>query len=213
MIDNPKNKINEFGFDRRKCKASYGLMHDPATESEENKNVMIMGLQNFCMCCRLCDMGCKLFGEHDPHIVSNLMFNAKFMLVGYSPHIDDYPICLPFQNEASKIFEKELKKNKIKKNNFYTTNIIKCMNDRKPNKEDEKTCSDSFFTNEIKIIQPKMLVVVDKLAFGFLCPGEDYESGIGKITRGKFGKVYSISINHEKFDRQVELLSKLIKLS
>jgi len=226
------NDINEFDFDHRKCKPHYGLMHNPDTSLEENKKIMLMGLQNFCMCCRLCPIGCSLIekGEDkcDPHVMSNMMFNAKFMVIGQNPGINECRAGTPFIGDAGKNFDEELENNGIDRTYFYISNVVKCFtrkadgtNNRKPNAKEKETCSVTFLANEIKIIKPKLIITLGESSFSFFCPDEKYGDRLGKITKSDFGKVYAIyhpspmNINdparRKLFNRQVELLAKLIK--
>jgi len=213
-----RNKINQFNFDTRKCRPvpAYGMMHNSKDSAEENKRVMLGGLQNFCMNCRLCSIGCKLIKDQnefecDPHVMSNMMFNAKFMIIGQNPGLKECKVGIPFIGKTGKILDEELKKNTSDRSKFYISNIIKC-----PTKDNDckKICSSIFLTTEIKIIQPKLIIAIGKLVFDFFCPEEKYQSG--KITKSKFGKIYAVddptnSSHRKNFNRQIELLTKLVK--
>jgi len=233
MLDDAKNEINKFDFDHRKCKPQYGLMRNPETSLEENKKIMLMGLQNFCMCCRLCPIGCSLVKDkngdkYDPHVLSNMMFNAEYMVVGQNPGINECKIGIPFVGEAGKNFDEELEKNGIDRNKFYITNIVHCFtkkadgtNNRNPSAKEKQTCSSTFLINEIKIIKPKLIITLGGPSFGFFCPDHTYKDRLGKITKSEYGKVYAVyhpspmNINdparRKVFNRQIELLAKLIK--
>lgn len=228
-----KNPINEFGFDSRKCRPQYGLMHNPATDLEENKKTMLMGLQNFCMCCRMCPIGCSLVedkngDQYDPHVMSNMAFGAKYMVVGQNPGINECKFGIPFIGDAGKNFDEELNKNGLDRTSFYITNIVHCFtrnsdgtNNRKPNAKEKETCSSMFLINEIKIINPKLIITLGESAFSFFCPDRKYSDCLGKITKSHYGKIYGsyhpspMNINdparRKIFNRQIELLAKLIK--
>lgn len=211
-----KNKINEFDFDSRKCMPQYGLMYPSKNGLEENKKIMLEGLRCFCMSCRLCSVGCNLINEeHNPHVFSNMMFNSRFMVIGYGPEIDDCKFGTTFVGEANKNFSEELNKNNMDQSRFYISNIIKCFVGNKIEKERE-ICPSIFLATEIRIIQPKLIIALGKSSFDFLCPGSEYNDRLGKITNSKYGKVYTIyhplNIDNRKmFNRHIELLSKLIK--
>ena len=214
------SKKSRFDFDCRKLipKPLYGSMCDPQSTQEENKKITLLGLQNFCINCRLCPVGCELIEyedeKYDPHVLSNMMFNAKFMVVGQGPSITECKSCVPFLGEAGNNFDKELTKNKIDRTKFYITNIVKCFT--KNIDEEKKTCAAAFLANEIKIIKPKLIITLGEFAFKFFCPEEHFLDKLGKITKSRFGKVYSIHYPNnpnyqETFSRQIELLAKLIK--
>jgi len=201
--------MNDFDFDVRKCKPTYGSFHDPSNNDEKNKKLMLDGLQNFCMCCRFCKIGCKLVSsgrDYDPHVFSNMIFNSRFMIIRHSPTIDDFKIGTPFMNQYGKKFDMELKKHGMDRTNFYVTSLIKCFSQK--HSEEFKNC-ETFLNNEIKIIKPKLLITTDKKTFKILCPESKY--GASKITKSKYGNIYSINQNCGKFSRQIELLCKLIK--
>jgi DNA polymerase len=233
MIDNPTNKINEFDFDTRKCKPTCGLMYNHKNGLEENKKVMLLGLQNFCMNCRLCQIGCDLVQDkdgqqYDPHVLSNMMFNADFMVVGQNPGMNEIKFGTPFIGDSGKNFDEELNKNGIDRTKFYITNIVKCFsrkpdgtNNRTPNALEKRTCSSTFLITEIKIIKPKLIITLGGPSFNFFFPNESYSDRLGKITNSEHGKIYAVyhpsplNINdparRKIFNRQIELLAKLIK--
>jgi len=175
------------------------------------------------MCCRLCSIGCNLIEKeekYDPHVFSNMMFDVKFMIIGQNPGINECMVGVPFLGDAGKNFDEELKKNGLNRSYFYISNVVKCFSDQKLSTEKE-ICSSAFLENEIKIIKPKLIIVLNESSFNFFCPNEKYDDNLGKITNSPLGKIYAIyypsstniknSTRQTMFSRQIELLSKLIK--
>lgn len=225
MLYEPKNKINRFDFDTRKLNPK----NKYSEKTEENIKVMMGGLQNFCMCCRMCSLGCSLVdNEYDPHVFSNMKHESKFMVVGQNPGMNECKKGTPFIGAPGQNFDEELNKNGVDRSEFYITNIVKCFsrkqdgkNNRKPTYKEKELCSSMFLVNEIRILKPKLIITLGESSFSFLCPNCVYGESIGKLSDSEYGKVFAIyhpspmNINdpdrREIFDRHIELLCKLIK--
>lgn len=226
------NKINEFDFDTRKCKPGNKRLYEPTNGLEENKNIMINALQFFCMNCRLCSIGCKLFGydgeEHDPHVFSNMKYKSKFVVVGQNPGRDECKFGTPFIGAAGKNFDEEIEKNGLNRNDFYISNVVKCATrtsdgsgNRKPSNKEKETCSSIFLATELKILKPKLIITLGEPSFSFFCQNHVYRDRLGKITKSNYGNIYAVyhpsplNINDPSrrkiFNKQIKLLAKLIK--
>lgn len=230
---NAFSEINEFDFDYRKCLPGYYKLIDTASNSlEENKKVMLNGLQFLCMSCRLCPIGCDLVekgeNKYDPHVFSNMNFKSKFMIVGQNPGFNECVRGYPFVGEAGRTFDKELEKNGIGRNDFYISNVVKCFtkkadgtNNRKPYQKEKDTCASVFLTNEIRVLKPIMIITLGESAFSFFCPDKIYKEQLGHITKSNLGKIYAIyhpsgmnlSVPSRKkaFEHQIKMLSKIMK--
>jgi len=233
MLLDPINDINNFDFDCRKLNPGrYKLLDTADNNLEENKMIMLNGLQTFCMSCRMCPIGCSLVEKdnkkYDPHVFSTMTFKSKFMVVGQNPGINECMMGTPFIGDAGKNFDEEIQKNGLNRSDFYITNTVKCLtkkqdgsNNRKPSFKEVETCSASFLANEIKIIQPTLIITLGESAFGFFCPEEKYSDRLGKITKSKYDNIYAIyhpspmNINdperRKAFNKQINLLARLIK--
>jgi DNA polymerase len=233
MLNTAISEINKFDFDHRKCRPGKYKLFDTADNSlEENKQVMLRGLQIFCMSCRICPIGCSLIpkgdNSYDPHVFSTMSFKSKYMVVGQNPGINECIRGTPFIGDAGKNFDEEIAKNGLCRDDFYVTNTVKCFtrksdgtNNRKPSAKEKTTCSDIFLVNEIKILQPTLIITLGESAFSFFCPNEKYSDRLGKITKSTLGKIYAIyhpspmNINDPArrvmFDKQIKMLAKLIK--
>lgn len=220
---NAINPINNFDLDHRKCSPGKYKLFDTIDNSlEENKRVMLRGLQLFCMSCRLCPVGCQLISKgdesYDPHVFSTLNFKSRYMVVGQNPGVDECIGGTPFIGNAGKNFNEEIAKNGLSRNDFYITNVVKCFIDDGINNVAE-TCPETFLANEIKIITPKLIIAIGESPFNFFCPNDTYSDRLGKITKSEFGKIYTIyhpspindPMQRKIFNKQIRMLAKLIK--
>lgn len=213
--------INDFDFDQRKCTPVVRL----SKTQFDNTEVMMKGLQYFCMSCRLCSLGCELINEKDkqfdPHVFSNMNFNSKFMVVGQNPGFNECIIGEPFVGKSGQNFDEEIHNNGLSRNQFYITNIIKCWtkNNNKPHPKYYKTC-EHILKLEIAIIKPKLIITLGKHSFEYFCPNDVYGDKIGKITQSAHGPIYAIyhpsplNINDPNrrniFNKQIRLLSGIV---
>lgn len=224
-IDNI-NPINKFDFDIRKCKPERPKLTRHMPSVMENKAVMLRSLQNFCMSCRMCELGCKLLVEKDiefdPHVFSNMVHTSDFMVVGQNPGFNECQSGVPFIGAAGKNFDEELEKNGMDRNAFYITNVLKChtLKNAKPERTHIEKCS-KILDFEISIIRPTMIITLGASAFDFFCPDIKYSDGLGTVSESKYGKIFAVyhpsplNVNNpsrrDEFNKQINLVCKIIK--
>ena len=219
------NKINAFDFDIRKCTPNnYRVSDNPLAHIIENKEVMLKGLQYFCMSCRLCGLGCELIEgkELDPHVFSNMQADAKYIVVGQNPGLNECIRGIPFIGDSGKNFDDELEHNGLDRRTFYITNICKCFTkeNKNPSIYYRNMCS-HILKLEIKIISPTLIITLGGSSFNWFCPDKVYSESLGKISESEYGKIYAVyhpsplNLNHSdkkvEFGKQINLLVKLIK--
>ena len=90
-----------------------------------------------------------VFGEGNPH--------SKLMFIGEGPGHDEDLQGRPFVGRAGQLLTKIIQAMKIKREDVYITNIIKCRppNNREPEEIEIETCS-SYLTEQIRLIQPEV---------------------------------------------------------
>jgi DNA polymerase len=91
--------------------------------------------------------------------------DAQVMLVGQNPGEEEDKIGRPFVGRAGTFLNKILLKNNIKRETLFVTNIVKhkTPNNRKPKIKEIQVCM-PFLAEQIKIIQPRIIVLLGKVA-------------------------------------------------
>lgn len=98
-----------------------------------------------------------VFGEGRPH--------AELMFVGEGPGRDEDIQGRPFVGDAGRLLTKLIEKMGFKREEVYIANIVKCrppMN-RDPEEEEINTCK-PFIEEQIKIINPKVIMALGRIS-------------------------------------------------
>jgi uracil-DNA glycosylase len=136
-----------------------------------------------CICCQLYKSRNKIvFGRGNPE--------AKIILVGEAPGLEEDKSGLPFQGKAGKLLSSYLSEIGINENDLYISNIVHCRptinlegkKNRKPESSEVWACK-WIIEKQIEIIQPKLIVALGDTA-------KEYFLGKGSVSiteaRGKF---------------------------
>ena len=126
---------------------------------------------------------CKLCKTRTNIVLGDGDINAKIMLIGEGPGADEDKEGLPFVGKAGKLMNFAFDGLGINRKNLYITNIVKCRppQNRDPEKDEIEACI-GYVENQIKSINPKIIVLLGKIALQNIL-GSEY-----KITssRGKW---------------------------
>ena len=115
-----------------------------------------------CNNCRLSETRINsLCGEGNP--------NAKLMLIAQAPGENEDREGMMFIGPSGKVLDKLLIKAGIDRKEAYMTNLIKCMlpKNRKPKQDEINICS-NYLNEEIKLINPKILVPLGYYAIKYI---------------------------------------------
>jgi DNA polymerase len=193
----------------------------------DERMTMLRSLRDTCKDCIMCELGRSfkfVNGQRiDPHVFST-MSPSRFMVVGQNPGFNECVQDIPFVGDAGKNFDSEVAKHGLTRKDFYITNIVKCHTDNNasPPAEAVKRCQ-SFLQMEINIMAPKFIVTLGAVSFGHFCPHAVYQKALGKMTHSdtidkKVFAIYhpsprnlSIESRRKAFERQVEMLCKVVK--
>ena len=135
--------------------------------------------------CRLCYISCLSAYP----VCGYGRLQSKIVLVGEAPGRVEVLQRRPFVNDAGMFLDIVLESFKIDKNKLYITNAVKHRPvegefNRPPIREETDNCS-SFLFDELKIIEPKVIIALGKIATEVLFAGKD------KIdVNVKRGKIY-----------------------
>jgi len=118
-------------------------------------------LQQVVKQCQFCEMA---------KFRSNTVFGsgnaqAKWLFIGEAPDVEDDQQGLPFLAKSGQLLDNILAAINLDRNAVYLTNILKCRppNDRDPHVDEAKQCM-GYLYRQIELIQPKVIVVVGRVA-------------------------------------------------
>jgi DNA polymerase len=118
--------------------------------------------------------------------------NAKIMICGQSPGVEEDKIGKPFIGRAGKFLNKLLKIAKIERKEVFITSPLKCLPqppiNRKPKKEEVEACL-PWLKKQIEIINPQKFILLGEVAFSVFFPREKLKDFRGKWIK-KDGKFY-----------------------
>jgi len=99
-----------------------------------------------------------VFGEGNP--------DAQIMFVGEGPGKNEDLQGRPFVGRAGKLLNQTLEKISIKRKDVFITNIVKCRppNNRNPEPKEINTCKNILLYNQIKIINPTIIITLGAIA-------------------------------------------------
>ena len=155
------------------------------SNSISSKAERLSEIKEECLKCQKCPLAKTrtnlVFGKGDPE--------AKLMFIGEAPGEQEDLSGLPFVGAAGKLLDKYLGFIGLTSDDVYIANILKCRppNNRDPNPDEEAVCME-YLREQVRIIKPKIIVCLGKIAARMLI---DPEYRIMKqhgswITKGSF---------------------------
>ena len=137
--------------------------------------------------CEKC-YNCALGRTRNNIVFSDGSPEAKILLIGEAPGADEDATGIPFVGRAGKLLTNIIEESGLsRQNDFYICNTVKCRppENRVPTDEEKKIC-EQFLLSQIKIVNPKLIV---------LCGATSAKSFLGnkiKISRirGQWFKLF-----------------------
>ncbi len=113
--------------------------------------------------------------------------NAKIMFIGEAPGKNEDLQGRPFVGAAGKNLDEALKKISLERKEVFITSILKCRppNNRNPKKEEIIQCS-PWLEKQIKIINPKIIVLMGNFALKYFFEKYTITQVHGKILKKKY---------------------------
>ncbi|MGH9458755.1 MAG: uracil-DNA glycosylase [Thermoanaerobaculia bacterium] len=130
-------------------------------EAEAGSFATIPELEAFakgCRSCNLCETRTQVvFGSGNP--------NADLMFIGEAPGRDEDAAGLPFVGRAGKLLTDIIGAMKLRREDVYIANVIKCRppENRNPEPDEIESCR-PFIRRQIELIAPKVIVTLGKFA-------------------------------------------------
>jgi len=141
---------------------------------------------------------CRLSENRMNSICGEGNLNAKIMIIAQAPGEKEDKEEKMFIGPSGKVLDELLTTAGIKRDEIYMTNLIKCMlpKYRKPKQDEIKACS-YYLEEEIKLINPKILVPLGYHAtcyifqkYGILLPPKaEFSSIYGRLFLTKYKKI------------------------
>lgn len=134
---------------------------------------------------------CPLFAGRTQVVHTTGNFNADLMFVGEAPGADEDAQGFPFVGRAGQLLTKIIESIGIERSEVAIGNINRCRppGNRTPTLEEAHTCR-PFLLREIKVIRPKVIVVLGNTALHNLL---DTKMGITKM-RGTFQDYFGVKV-------------------
>ena len=117
-------------------------------------------------------------------------FKAEVMLIGEGPGKNEDEKGVPFIGAAGKLLDKLLAFIDLKREDIYIANVVKCRppGNRDPLPEEVEACR-PWLDQQIKIIDPKLIVLLGRHSMDRFLPNQKISLDHGKPKRRK-GQVY-----------------------
>lgn len=114
--------------------------------------------------------------------------DVDILFIGEAPGKDEDLYGRPFVGRAGQILNKWIEESKL--SNYAIINIVKCRppNNRKPLKSEIRACLPHFI-NQIKELNPKLIVALGATAISVLIDRSEVLSNVGKVFKSRFGDV------------------------
>ncbi len=108
---------------------------------------------------------CALAKARKQAIIGQGNHHASLMIIGDAPADDEDRQGLPFAEKTAQLLTNMLNAIDIQRQDVYLTNLVKCRppNNRPPYKKELKHCN-GFIEQQIKLIQPYLILVVGRVA-------------------------------------------------
>lgn len=125
-------------------------------------------------------------------VVGEGNYQAKIMLVGEAPGLNEARTGRPFCGAAGKILDELLGSIGIKREEIYITNILKDRppGNRNPKKEEIEACT-PYLERQIEVVKPEVICTLGNYSTAFIMDKyglKNYIQGISKIH----GKIFAV---------------------
>ncbi len=167
--------------------------------------------------CALCDLS----GTRNKAVPGEGPSQSKIMFIGEAPGSDEDNMGIPFVGTAGKILDKYLKIARINRYDVFITNIVKCRppKNRVPSVEEQNACH-GYLYRQIKLVNPKIICLLGRLAYESILSGSSILKNRGKIIE-RNDKKYFVTIHpaaiiynkklSELFEKDMIFLGNLVR--
>jgi DNA polymerase len=138
---------------------------------------------------------CSLYKTRNNPVFGEGFLDSNIIFVGEAPGRNEDISGKPFVGRAGKILDEMLESIGLKRKNVYISNIVKCRppRNRNPSKKEISICG-NFIDEQIKIINPKIIVPLGRIAISYFFDKYDLKFEKINIIHGKIYSINSIKI-------------------
>jgi DNA polymerase len=99
-------------------------------------------------------------------------YTAEIMFIGEGPGFNEDKQGLPFVGQSGRLLEELLAMIGLNRSQVFITNVVKCRppENRDPLPEEVSTCTNSYLFEQIKLIDPKVIVTLGRFSMGLFFP-------------------------------------------
>ncbi|MFO7952863.1 MAG: uracil-DNA glycosylase [Bacillota bacterium] len=139
----------------------FELINDQPVPDQQDPGTELNRLEEICLECSGCDLRstCRqvVFGVGNP--------DARLVLIGEGPGGEEDRLGEPFVGRAGQLLDRILEAGKLKREDIYITNIVKCRppNNRLPVQKEIDACL-PYLYKQIELINPKIILCLGSLA-------------------------------------------------
>ncbi len=147
--------------------------------------------------CRACD----LHAWRQECVLPEGDLHAPVIMIAQAPGEEENRSGKMFTGPSGKLFDRLLEQAGVQRQDFYLTNLIKCMlpKARRPSRAQWNACT-PWLEQEIRIIQPQIVVTLGFQALKFILirediprpPKKEYRHLFGKYLTGKDFRIYPL---------------------
>ncbi len=115
---------------------------------------------------------CPLGQQRKKAVPGEGNYQAELMFVGEAPGAEEDAQGRPFVGRAGQLLTRIIEAMTFKREEVYITNVVKCRpeGNRTPHPNEVEACS-PYLVAQIKVIKPKVIVALGKVAADFFIPG------------------------------------------
>lgn len=119
---------------------------------------------------------------------------AEILFIGEGPGQNEDSIGRPFVGEAGQFLDELLASIKIKREDVFITNVVKCrpLNNRDPLDEEVRICTTAYLFDQIRLIKPKLIITLGRHSMHLFFPQIRSISSVHGKAYKKAGQVYML---------------------
>ncbi len=141
-------------------------------------------------------MKCPLFKSRTIAVPGEGRADAIAMIIGEAPGKKEDATGHPFVGNAGAYLDHVLEGTRIKREDFFITNIVKCRppSNRTPRTEEVDTCTSLYLFEQVRVIEPLLVLLLGSVAVKKMLGLKSVEEARGRVIEHE-GRRYLASFH------------------